>query len=582
VPRFLISIIFTFCCIGVANATPFDTIQLKLQSLPLSQQIEYIQALPFDAVVSNSREIIPILHQFEAITKKQGKSGNLAKIYINLSLAYFYTGKYNENLFYGLKAIRLYDSLDDKRNLGTMYGELGYQMKRRDLTKAFGFMQKGIQILEKNKEIEPLAKIYDNYGVLHEINSNLDSAIYFYRKALLYKKIMNDSLGIPFSLNNIFSIKMATQQFDSAQWYLNKSTEIREKRDDRFGLAENYNYYARLHSAQADYNQSIKCNLMALEMAKKYNYAFLIQNLYQDLSVGYENLKMYDQALKYHKFFKQLQDSLINLETNKTIANLQVQFETAEKEKELLVKGKQLDREKNLKFSIAIVAVILLVSTILVFRNKLLVTKRNEKIRIQNALIEGEQTERNRLALELHDGIANDINAVIMSLSNQNEFPSGLQKGIDKLKNTHQTVRKLSHTLMPRSLKEKGLQAALNELTINFSSQNLSVVSQSVNLDGKLSQFIEFNIYRIAQETLNNIVKHSHATNVLIDCNVVDNMLMVSIEDNGIGFDSNKSLENEGMGLKNISNRVKMLNGKIQIISAKNEGTTIEVQVPLT
>jgi signal transduction histidine kinase len=135
---------------------------------------------------------------------------------------------------------------------------------------------------------------------------------------------------------------------------------------------------------------------------------------------------------------------------------------------------------------------------------------------------------------------------------------------------------------MPRSLKEKGLQTALNELALNFSSQNLSVVSQSVNLDGKLSQFIEFNIYRIVQETLNNIVKHSHATNVLIDCNVVDNMLMVSIEDNGIGFDSNKSMENEGIGLKNISNRVKMLNGKIQIISAKNEGTTIEVQVPLT
>lgn len=562
------------------SVSPIDSVLNTLKDLPLVKQIEYIDNLTFNQVVSNSSKVIPMLHEYEKKTLESGNFSSLAKIYINLSLAYYYRGKYDENLKYGLKAINLYDSLGDLRNLGTMYGELGYQMKRRDLAKAYELMRKGIAVLEDLGEIEPLAKIYDNYGVLHEMSSNLDSATLFYRKALVYKKQMNDSLGIPYSLNNIFSVKMLQNDYDSAKWYLDKSTHIREKRNDLLGLAENYEYYSQLFATTGDTKKAIEYNLKALDIAKPNSYTFLKQVIYQDLAVNYEKIHDYPKALEYHKLYKQYHDSLINLETNKTIADLQIQYETAEKEKELVIKNQQLIRERNIKTFTAIIAVILIVSIAVYSRNQLIIGKRNEKIHVQNALIEGEQAERNRLALELHDGIANDLSSVILALNSPENSDGNRSIGLAKLKETHQNVRKLSHTLMPRSLREKGLSEALNELSLNFGSRELKISVQILGLEKRLSTFIEFNVYRIVQEAINNILKHSKATEVLIQCNQIDGKLLVCIEDNGVGFNPDDVSE-KGIGLLNITNRAKMMNGNLHIRSAPDEGTAVEVSVPI-
>jgi len=563
-----------------AGAISIDSTFIDVERMSLPEQFHFIEQMPFDLIVSNNQSIIPFLLKYEKLAIAHKRTTTLAKIYINLSLANYYKGKYDENIRYGLKAISLYDSLGDKWKLGTMYGELGYQMKRRDLPKAFELMQKGIKVLEDLGEAEPLAKIYDNYGVLHEMNNVTDSAFYFYRKALSIKKIMNDSLGIPFSLNNLFSLYMMRRNYDSALWYLNESTRIRTKRNDALGMAENYSYYGQLYSSLGNHSKSIEYNQKAIEIAKKHGYTFLMQSLFHDLSVSYEKQMNYDKALKYFKLYKQFQDSLINIETNKTIANLQVQFETAEKEKELVVKNQQLEREKSTKIYFAVISIILIISTFLFFRNKLLIAQRNERISVQNALIEGEQTERNRLALELHDGIANDLSAVILSLSNSKETSENGLKGIEKLRETHQSVRKLSHTLMPRSLREKGLSEALRELSSNFGTEQLSIEVQVLGMEKRVDNFLEFNIYRIVQEALNNILKHSQATRVLIECNRVVDTLLVNVEDNGVGF-VNDETKREGLGLQNISNRVKMMNGNLNIRTAPNEGTVVEINVPI-
>lgn len=576
----LFPVAFALICCHAAYSNPIESLKNQLNSITLKEQLKVIVDLPFDDVVNNSQQIIPLLHHYESLANKNGEYSSLAKIYINLSLAYYYRGKYDENLKYGLKAINLLDSLGDFRNLGTMYGELGYQMKRRDLAKSFELMRKGIAVLEEVGEIEPLAKIYDNYGVLHEMSNKLDSATLFYRKALAFKKQMNDSLGIPFSLNNIFSVKMLQNDYDSAKWYLDKSTYIREKRNDLLGLAENYEYYSQLFAIIGDLKMAIEYNQKALEIAKSNSYTFLKQVIYHDLAVNYEKINDYPKALQYHKLYKQYHDSLINLETNKTIADLQVQYETAEKEKELVIRNQQLMRERNIKTSIAIIAIILIVSIGVYSRNRLIINKRNEKIHVQNALIEGEQAERNRLALELHDGIANDLSSVILHLSNTNTSDDFKSKGLEKLRETHQSVRKLSHTLMPRSLREKGLGDALNELSVNFGSEKLKISVQILGMDERLSTFIEFNIYRIVQEALNNILKHSKASDVLIECNQVDGKLLVCIEDNGVGFCPDVVSE-KGIGLQNITNRAKMMNGNVHIRSTPDEGTAIEVSVPI-
>lgn len=563
-----------------------DSLKIKLEGLTTAEQLKIIDGLTFNDVTVNCQKIPPILLRFERIARENKNFNSLAKIYVNLSLSNYYLGKYDDNLKYGLKALHLYDSLGDKRELGTMYGELGYQMKYRDLSKANELMQRGIAILEKLGDSVPLAKIYDNYGVLKEINNQYDSAKYFYSKALDFKKGFKDSVGIPYSLNNISMIYMLKHQYDSAIFYLNESTKIRRVKNDVIGLAENYGYFGQIYASTGNFDKAINQLQESLELAKKCNYTLLIKSIYSDLSLIYEKKNDYQNALIYQKLFKQYGDSLINIETNKAIADLQVRYETSEKEKALIQKSTQLRQQKVIKISILISSLILLVSTLIFFRNKILLIRRNEKIQVQNALIEGEQAERNRLALELHDSVANDLNGVILLLRNStdqtdNKSEAGIHRSIEKLNETHQQVRKLSHTLMPRSLTQKGLKYAIHDLAADFGSGEFKIDLQLIGIDERLNQFVEFNVFCIIQEALNNIVKHSKASNVFIECNRVDNTLFVNIEDNGVGFDTDSTGGKNGIGIQNITNRVKMMEGKLDINSSVGNGTTIEIQVAL-
>ncbi len=570
----------------MAKPAETDSLLKELNRLQVTEQLNIISRLSFNYIVENSQSLIPILLKYEGLAIEEKKFKILAKIYENLSLAYYYRGKYDENLKYGLRALRLYDSLNLKSEMGTMYGELGYQMKYRDLTKAFELMRKGIYFLEQLKNPEPLAKIYDNYGVLHELNNQIDSALFYYRKSFAIKRSRADSIGIPYSLNNFFMAYMLINKYDSAYKYLEESTRIRLKTNDILGLAENYSYFGQFYSARADYSKAIQYNLKSLEIASKHNYTNLVKSAYNDLSVCYEKSKDYKSSLKYHKLFAAIQDSLINLETNKTIADLQVQYETAEKEKELIRKNEQLEKERTLKSLIIVIAIVTILATMVFFWNKQLIAQRNEKIKLQMALIEGEQAERNRIAMELHDGIANDINAVIMSFNNcltGNRVISNedIEKLKGKLGESHQNVRKLSHSLMPRSLHQNGLKVALGDLCLNFSSSSLSISLQTIGLEERLPAFIELNTFRIVQEAINNIIKHSGASSVQIECNRFDNQLLLSIEDNGVGFSGELTKETSGLGVQSIKNRVQLMNGKISINSAENQGTSIDIQIPL-
>jgi len=563
-----------------------DSLKFRLNRLPIDDQFKIINDLSFDEVVGNCQKIAPLLLQYESLAKAQNKTSNLARIYLNLSLANYYLGRYDENLKYGLKSLALYDSLDNKMMVGTMYGELGYQMKLRNLLKAAEYMRHGISILERVNMPGPLAKIYDNYGVLKEMGNQLDSANFYYRKALSIKKELNDSVGIPYSLNNICMVFMLKHNYDSALFYLNKSTKIRQLNNDNVGLSENYGYYGQIYFLIGSYDKAIESLNKSLDLAKKFNFTSLEKSVYSDLSEIYEKVNDYKNALYYQKLHKQLADSLINVETNKAVANLQVQFETSEKEKALIQKTSQLRQQRIIKTSILISSFILLLSVVVFFWNKILLIRRNEKIKVQNALIEGEQIERNRLALELHDSVANDLNGVILLLRNIENIEAensgkSINRSIEKLNETHQQVRKLSHTLMPRSLKEKGLKNAVNDLANDFRLGNFSIDLQFIGIDERLKPFVEFNVFSIIQESLNNIVKHSQASNVFIECNRVDKTLFVTIEDDGVGFEKSSLVTSNGIGIQNILNRVKMMHGKVEINSTIGHGTSTEIQIPL-
>jgi signal transduction histidine kinase len=199
-----------------------------------------------------------------------------------------------------------------------------------------------------------------------------------------------------------------------------------------------------------------------------------------------------------------------------------------------------------------------------------------------SALLEGQENERRRIIKELHDGVGQLLTAVRMRVE-MIDGDNGLKDEIkSRINETIGEVRRISYNVMPQALVDFGLEAALRGLCDSFKRYaNMEVdfnyvkeVEHNVNFE------VSTALFRIAQEGLNNIVKHAGATSVNLHVIDKEEEIYMMLEDDGKGF--NTSLKKEGMGLQNIHERAELLNGTVQIHSTAGEGTTIEVFIPIT
>lgn len=231
-----------------------------------------------------------------------------------------------------------------------------------------------------------------------------------------------------------------------------------------------------------------------------------------------------------------------------------------------------------------------------------LVKSEEEKYQLQlaenriraSALIEGQEEERKRFALELHDGIGQMLTGLKLQAEKlkQMQFDDEKQRiRFDKLvaliQDTIQTTRQVSFNLMPSVLSDFGLSAALNLLC----QQTQETSGIPVNYSGtshrlELGKTMEIGLYRIAQEALNNAVKHSESDNIKIKLEQNTNRIFLEIEDDGKGFlISNLKNKNGSFltqnGIENIRTRTQLLNGEMKIISKVDTGTRLVINIPV-
>ncbi len=207
---------------------------------------------------------------------------------------------------------------------------------------------------------------------------------------------------------------------------------------------------------------------------------------------------------------------------------------------------------------------------------------------IMSAMIEGQDNERKRIARELHDGLGQNLSAVKMSLAS---LEAQIKRSNVELKNdilirmkdvingAIQEVRNISHDLMPDLLEQFGIVSAMDELSEKSSGENIKITFEPIDMRGRLNSRAETGLYRITQELISNAVRHSMAQNVHIQLINHGDSVVLSVEDDGIGFDL--KLRSKGIGLKNIESRVKLMNGELDIETTPGRGTLVTVEVPI-
>jgi PAS domain S-box-containing protein len=209
--------------------------------------------------------------------------------------------------------------------------------------------------------------------------------------------------------------------------------------------------------------------------------------------------------------------------------------------------------------------------------------KQNE-IRVMNALLEGQENERKRISKDLHDGLGQRLAAINMNLSAMRAFTNkndAYDRIVDLTKETIQEYRSVAHALMPPSLRENTLSEALTVM--------ISVLHNSSEIDFEFSddkhevlftEKVKIELFRITQELINNAIKYSNASKVIIKFQSSKNDFCLSVEDNGIGFDTQLiSKTCKGIGIGNIYARASFINGNFTLNSVVGQGTTGKITI---
>jgi signal transduction histidine kinase len=204
--------------------------------------------------------------------------------------------------------------------------------------------------------------------------------------------------------------------------------------------------------------------------------------------------------------------------------------------------------------------------------------------RISGSLIEAQEQERHRIARELHDDLGQELALVNVMLDKlKQESHASLEPSLTDLSSRvlaiAETTRELSHGLYPTHLEYLGLQKAVRKLCNEVQlGKKISVHLTIGNLPDRLQRSTSLSLYRVAQETLHNIITHSQAKNVNVELASDNGQILLRIIDDGVGFDV--SNEETGLGLASMRQRVQALGGSIDISSSPTAGTQIRVRVP--
>jgi signal transduction histidine kinase len=481
-----------------------------------------------------------------------------------------------------------------------LYANLGGVLAIMDQPdQALHYSRKALSLAIRLKDSGMLVQIYENIGVAFQ-TINSDSSLHYWNVALpLYKKqnrhrnVQNTYYNIGRTFLYKDSLKRANVYFQAAIKAYPAGAENNSSLQQGIG---------GVYFKMAQYQKSIDHYLKALKICVQQGLRSEKLTIYYTLAMNYDKLHKPQLAYEYQKRYADLRDSLLNADNIKTINQLEVKYRTSEKDKELVEKKLQLTQQQsNLRRKNTWIAgisagtlllVVLLVVSYRANRNKQrLQTKQIENLNQEQEIMQlkaqrqGEEEERVRLARELHDGIVVQFSAVKMNLSVLPEQHPGLNGAKDfasiikHLDDATHALRKTAHNLMPDVLLESGLSEAIYYFCKGLQqSSGIHIdYQQYVDLPRFLPEW-ELSLYRIVQELLQNVMKHAAATQILVQLSYAAEILNITVEDNGKGFDvANKP--GEGIGLKNIRARICALKGHIDIESRPGSGTTVYIEI---
>ena len=455
-----------------------------------------------------------------------------------------------------------------------------------------------------------LAKKYQRIGTEYALLKINDSAIFYYNKLAELNSLDDEVLGLQASsFSNLAGIyqKDTTilNHYEKAIDYAERAIATHKKRNNRLSQASAINNLANVYLLQGDFEKSKKKYFEGIKLIKRDTSSLSIAikaDLYYNLAWAMRNLKEYE-AYDYQEISYNMENDLRDDEMTQNIKRITGEYNVG-----VVRKAGEFEKQKaqNLTWIIGIssFSIILLLAFLLnqyklrqktlslqLSKQELLQQQKLEKIRteaqirILNATLDGKETERKQIAETLHDSVSALLSSANLHLQACKKlFKGPIPVEVDKSQNiiheASQKIRDLSHTLVSSILLKFGLAYAIKDMAEKYSNSQLEILYETQNIQ-RYDQDFEIKLHNIIQELINNTLKHSEATTASILLVEKDEKLLLSIKDNGKGFDKLQVPKKDGLGINQIDARIHMMKGKFDIKSENNKGTLVTIELPV-
>jgi two-component system, NarL family, sensor kinase len=620
-----------------------DSLILLLPQASDTSRVKILTELCWEFSYNNPDLALKYGNEALTLAEKLNFKQGLAAANNRVGIVYDVTGKYDKALEHYKTALHYSFLINNQKsiasvlnNIGLIYWNLG------DYNRALESYFKSLKVFEEIKNEKGIANTLNNIGLVYWDNKQLDDALRFQEQALEARKKNNDDYGIGASLTNIALIYHDKKEYQKALEYFQLSITQKEKNKDEYGLGIAYKGIAASYESFGNTQEALKWFEKALGKKQEVNDKYGIGSSHLDMSGIYMRAKKYDIALQhleeakrigeemksfkllykvyegmancynkkgnyklayeYHKKHSIAYDSMFNEQKSKQISELQTLYETEKKEQEIVLLNheneiKDLElKKKNLQlgwFGFGSLTVLLILGILYqryrIRQQKLLQEEREKQQQVRlKAIIETQEQERSRISKDLHDGIGQLLAAAKINLSAvEEELVSVPSFEKDKFEHSGRIlneaiseVSSISQQMMPRVLREEGIISGIDNLLCKtLGKTHVNYQFQHFGFNGRLPENIEVGLYRIVQELVGNVIKHSKANEVSVQLSKAKNHLVLTVEDNGVGVPTD--LGKRGMGLDNIASRAEAMHGNFHFESKPGNGTISTVRIPV-
>lgn len=528
----------------------------------------------------------------------------IGKLKLNIATSYNSKLDYINSTIYALQALKSFKKTGDPNGEGRVLNLLGIvSYVQKNYKEAIGYFIEYSRLAIKAKDNKEIGSSYNNIGSTYERLGALDSAIYFYKKALIYKSKNGSRADVGTVYQNIGSLYNTKKNDSQALIYHLKSKDAYEADGSKKWMSHSYYNIGLSYKALKDTVKARQWLNKAVETAKKLNEKEILAESYEQLaklSIN-KNANTQDYKNAYLNLQKSVakRDSILDKDKIAIVEDLKTRYQTALKERKIKdlklqskIKDLELKRKNSLLWFVSILITLLLFSVWLYInrrriQNKILLQQEIMKQQdlATKAVLDAEERERRRIATDLHDGVGQLLSAALMNLNGyikKNPTESNqhhLEKSLALVNESYDEMRTISHQMMPNALLKAGLSAAVREFLGKIDETQLKINLDISGFKRKLDDNLETILYRVIQESVNNVIKHAKATKLSIQLQKDDDGISLAIEDNGVGF--NPKISESGIGLSNIKSRITFINGTVEYDSSLGKGTLVNIFIPL-